>query len=579
MPLPTLKEVKKRKLVRWTLAYLAGAWLVLQVVTVLGGLYTWPAGLLRAVPVVLGVGFFAALVVAWYHGERGAQRVSGIELGILTVLLALAGLGVMIVGDGSDAATAGAAAAAGPAGIFAAPEADRASVAVLPFRSVGEGEDYFAEGLTDELLATMARVPGLRVAARTSAFAFADTDVPADSIGRAFGVAHLVEGSVRRAGERVRITGQLVDAGTGFRVWSETYDRRVEDIFAVQEEIARAVARELRIRVSGDPLAAAGTRDAAAYEAVLRGRAALERRQGTTAEWTAEAERAFGDALERDSAYAAAWAGLAHVRFQEAYRQVAPDKEAAYAEARAAAERALALDPREATAHYTLGLVAQVHESDYTTAAGHYERAIEANPSDARALAVLGWALVPLGREAEALRAAERAVELDPLSTTILNNAGAVYYFARKPERAVELGRMVAALAPHNATTLANLAYWRLQLGQRAEAIENAERAVALEPEGGYERGVLALVYAHAGRRAEAERALASVPEDRYILRALTAWALGEQDQAFALLAQSVDAGETPVETLRTSLDYDEMRSDPRWAALVARAEARSARK
>jgi len=575
MQLPSFEEIKERKLVQWALAYLAGAWLVLQVVAVLGGMYDWPAGLLRAVPVVLGVGFVGALVVAWYHGEQGRQRASGTELMILAVLLGIAGLGVMLVGP--EDGTAVESAATTPASVVEAPEADRASVAVLPFANMSgdAGQDYFSDGLTEELLTTMARVPGLRVAARTSAFAFEDSDAAADSIGRALGVAHLVEGSVRRAGERVRVTARLVDASSGTETWTERYDREVTDVFAVQEEIARAVARELRIRVSGDPLAEAGTDDAEAYEAVLRGRAAIERREGTRAEWTAEAKRAFEEALGRDSAYAAAWAGLAGVPVQEAYGGLAEDEEARYAEARAAAERALELDPAEGSALYTLGFIALVHDKDYEAAAEHFERAIEANPSDARSLAAIGWALQPLGRGAEALRAAERAVELDPLATSVLNNAANVYGAEQEHRRAVELLRNALALQSDDPTLLVNLASVLARLGEHAEAVERAERAVELAPESDPFRGLLAWVYARAGRSAEAEQTLAQVPDDNlYGVRAVTRWTLGERDRAFALMERGVDAGEIPVEDLRTSPDYDEMREDPRWAALVARAEA-----
>ncbi len=279
MPLPSLEEVKDRKLAQWGLAYLAGGWLVLQVLDIVGDRFGWPDAWLRGLIVVLVIGFFAALVLAWYHGEQGRQRVGGVELGILTALLGLAGLGVMLVGPGG-AEPAGSA----PLAVLGF-EADRSSIAVLPFENVGAADEgYFADGLTDELLATMAPVPGLRVAARTSAFAFKDTDASADSIGRALNVAHLVVGSVRRLGDRVRVSAELVNAETGFSEWAETYERDVTDAFAVQDEIARAVARELRLRVGGDPLAKAQTDDAEAYALFLRGRAALECREGSTAE-------------------------------------------------------------------------------------------------------------------------------------------------------------------------------------------------------------------------------------------------------------------------------------------------------
>lgn len=216
MPLPTLDELRGCKVIQWGLAYLAGAWLALQVVSILGSTYGWPDGLLRAVPVVLAVGLVAALVLAWYHGERGEQRVSGTELSILAALLGVAGVGVMLVGGGGEAEPADAVAVA------LAPDVDQTTLAVLPFEAVAADSASFAgvlaDGLTADLLATLARSPSLRVAAQTSAAALAG--VSADSAGRALGVAHLVEGTVQAVvagGERVRVSVRLVSTATGLQ--------------------------------------------------------------------------------------------------------------------------------------------------------------------------------------------------------------------------------------------------------------------------------------------------------------------------------------------------------------------------
>lgn len=564
----TLAKIKERKIVQWALAYLAGAWLVLQVVDVLGGMYEWPPELFRAVPVVLAVGFIAALVLAWYHGERGAQKVSGVELGILASLLAIAGLGVMLVGGGNGAADSSLAAGSGSE---EPQRVDRASVAVLPFDNLSQedADGYFASGLTEELLATMARVPGLKVAARTSSFAFGDKDDSTKAIGEALGVAHLVEGSVRRAGEQVRVTARLINAESGSEIWTDTYERRLEDVFAVQEQIARAVARELRIRVGDTSLAATGSDNVDAYDAVLRGRAALERREGSSSEWVGTAERAFETAIELDEDYAAAWGGLAGVQFQKGYLGLVDDPDAAMDAAREAANRALTLDPTDGYALYALALIALHHEFDYREAVQRFEKAIEVNPSSARSLALIGWALVPLGEQARALRMAERAIELDPLSVTVLNNASAVFSMARRFERAKSLYERALELHPEDTVLLYNLATNLSMIGEDERAIEIIDRTVALAPEVDFYRQQRAWVYARAGRTEAAEAALEEMAEDAYALRGITAWELGKEDMAFEAWRQGVQKGDIPVGMLQTSPEFDPVRESPRWAELI----------
>ena len=474
MPLPSFEEVRDRKLVRWAVAYLAGAWLALQVVAVLGSTYGWPSGLLRAVPVVLAVGFIGALVLAWYHGERGAKKVGGVELGILAALLGLGGLGVMLVGPAEADDEPEPAAAA-----VLEPDLDQTALAVLPFESVGDSNGYFADGLTDELLNTLARVPGLKVTARTSAFAFKDADVPADSIGRALGVAHLVEGSVRRAGDRVRVSAQLVDAETGIRRWGQTYERELTDLFAVQAEIARTVAYELRGRIDLGTLAASGTDDPEAYALYLQARQVRFHRAGTAETWLGEAEQLLERALARDSTFAAAWAELAIVYSNQGTFGI--DLEGVES-GRRAARRALLLDPHEPTAHYLLGASALFDDGDAEAAVPHLERAFDANPNHALALGVYARALQQLGRRGEAFRAARRAAELDPLSTTVLVNAGFVYMTALEFELAAEAFRAALALNPDDAQGWAYLARALAFGGETIEAVEANERSVALDP-------------------------------------------------------------------------------------------------
>ena len=548
VPLPTLDELRGRKVVQWGLAYLAGAWLTLQVLKLVSDSFGWSGFWVRAAIIVLGVGLVAALVLAWYHGERREQRVSGTELTILAALLGLAGLGVMIVGGRGEAAPAGAAAAA------LAPDVDQTTLAVLPFAAVGADSAGFAgalaDGLTSELLATLARSPALRVAARGSAAAFEGTNAPADSVGRALNVAHCVEGTVQAAaGGRVRVAVQLVSTATGLQEWAETYDRTGADALALQDDVARAVAAQLQVQItSARPR---GTENAEAYALALDGWRTV-RRGGDVGLYVPAALALFERAVAADSTYAHAWSGLATARWQMAFGNLSSNSEADWAAARSAAERALALDPAEGEAHLSLGLIATQHDHDTAAAVAHYERAVAANPSDAFALAQLATAYQFLGNEAAALRAAGRAAALDPLSAPTLLRASYVYSYTGRHDRAVAL-----AIA-----------------GQTDEAARVADRLVALSPDVESNYWIASYARARAGDRVGAEAALGRITEDANYFRTAVEAALGRPDSAFAALDRSVAADESLVE-LEVDPWSAPLHGDPRWALLTSRVQVR----
>ena len=566
----TFEQIKERKLGRWGLTYLAGAWLVLQLVSVLGGLYHWPTQFMRAVPVVLVVGFFAALVVAWYHGERGAQRVSGAELALLIVLFVIAGAAVALVGAGEPTSQPEELEGAAPLTTVEVP-AEQASIAVLPFENMSSDPEqaYFSDGLTEELLNALAQIPGLRVSARTSAFAFKDMEVTADSIGRVLHVAHLVEGSVRKSGGRVRITTQLIDARSGFQQWGQTYDRELADVFAVQDEISRAIADELRVRVGNAPLVGKKTADPEAYSLFLQA-LQVQRKIGATREFLNKAERLFQAALARDSSYAEALAGLAEVHTAQAYNGLAP-KAAKYAQARDEAERAVALNPNEAGGHFVLGRIADFYDRDYMAAADHYRRALELNPSDVRANNLYGWLLMRLGRPEDGLREGRRAVELDPLSIAALNNLGELYRFVKDYEHAIEQYKAALALNPDAAIIVGNLTLAYTLMGRTAEAIATGERALSLDSEDAFNQATMAYVYARAGRRSEAEYFLSELPADAYFLRAMVQVGLGDNDAALELLERALEDKDDYVGDVGMDPVFEPLYDDPRFARLLER--------
>ncbi len=483
----SLRSLKERKLVQWAIAYAAGAWALLEVAALVADTYGWPDSVLRIATALVGVGFIAVLVLAWFHGEKGAQRVSGIELAMLTGILVIAGVAV---------AWSRGAHGFGGSSRGSAMSAEQGSIAVLPFADMSPDKDqeYFSDGITEELLNVLAQIPELRVASRTSAFSFKGSDVGIDSIARALNVRHVLEGSVRTAGDQVRITAQLIDASTGFHLWSRTYDRRMADIFAVQDEISRAIVDQLEIQLAGrdGPLARVRTADPEAHRLQLRARELVL--SGGTASSLLTAERLYKEALERDSTYAAAWAGLGNVYRLKARDNLMPSEEGV-ALARTHAQRALELDSLEGDADLVL---MATYPAQSEEARVHMERALELNPGDERTLSFYsGWLRV-VGRLEEAARAAHRAVELDPLSLNALRTSANLYVAIGDVRAAEEMFGRLAELYPDNADGLLQLGFMRVLLGQREEAFEPVDRAIALSRTA-ENLGNAAWVYAYAG--------------------------------------------------------------------------------
>jgi adenylate cyclase len=566
-------RLRERKLVQWALAYVAGAWALLQVAALLSDTYAWPTLFMRSLPVILLVGFFAALVVGWYHGEKGAQSVSTIEIAMLSGILVLAGVGVVWIGRGAAPIPVVASGIAPPA--ETGTSATETSIAVLPFTNMSSDpeQEYFSDGLSEELLNVLAQLPELRVASRTSAFAFKGKDVGIDSIARALKVAHVLEGSVRKAGDRVRITAQLIEARSGYHLWSQTYDRELRDIFAVQDEISRAIVGQLRITISGDaPLARAETTDPEAHALLLRGMSLS--REGTR-EARLEGERLYREAIRRDPDYARAHALLGRSLMWQAFYRYIPPRQA-YAEARAAAEHALALDPRLIEAHTVLGYVAERLDRDRAAADEHYRRALAVNRDNPDATYFRALLLSRSGRHEEALTLARRAVQLDPLGWLVHNVLGIVYGNAGEPERAIEFYGAASALAPRASTPVSNLASAYSRLGRHEAAIEAADRALALEPHDLIVQTARLVVYARAGRREEVERGLADLRTRANVspYRVARIYAvLGDRERAFAMLERAAEEGDDNATDLGTSRDFDPLRQDARFDRLLRRLE------
>jgi serine/threonine-protein kinase len=437
-----------------------------------------------------------------------------------------------------------------PAGAADASSETR-SVAVLPFASVGADPEteYFADGLTDEVINLLGNIPGLNVVSRSSVYQFKGRTADARVLGRLLNAGHLVEGSVRRDGHRLRIAAQLVESGNGYQSWARTFERDWRQIFAIQTEIATAIASRMRPRVTPGGAGAAAPRSALytenleAYSALLKGRFCWNKRTVAGFESAVEAYRA---AIAIDSSYAPAWAGLADCYTMLGFMNASSPAEVRM-QAREAAERALALDDRLAAAHVARGQQLAICEWDWEGAIGALHRALELEPNSADAHYALSKALATVGRVEEALPHVFRAHQLDPLSLIILASLGWELAVAGRYqesdvtfEAARELdGRFIWADL---------LQAWSLETrGMIPEAIGSLRRAAALTPESTVIQGELAHALGKSGQLQEASGIM-----ERFLARARAQYVspfdlarayegLGRRDQAIEAMSQACD--------------------------------------
>jgi serine/threonine-protein kinase len=454
------------------------------------------------------------------------------------------------------------------------------SIAVLPFVNLSDDPktEYFSDGMTEELNSALSKVDGLRVAASTSAFALKHTRLSARSIGDTLHVAALLEGSVRQAGNRVRISTQLVNARDGYQLWSESYDRDLRDVFAVQDEIARAIVAALRLRLkltarSDSTLARLATLDAEAHDDYLRGRFLWNQR---TYQSLRDALTYFEHAIARDSAYAEAYAGLADTYVVlPAFGPAAPRE--AFSHAKRAAGRALALNGMLAEAHTSLAFALANGDYDWPGAETEFRRALELDPNSANAHAWYSDMLLWLGRREEALAEKARACSLDPLSRIIcLEFARDLFYVGRSDDA---LRRIQAALSVDPTFARTYVVLCRVYLAKRMlrEAVAACDQGVTLSRRESFATGLLAYAYGEAGDRRRAQdilHELAARRRHEYVSALGIAIAhLGTRDTAGALawLDSAVTAHDPRALVSIGEPIWSPLRSDPRLVRLRQR--------
>ncbi len=605
-------ELKRRRVVRLAVVYVIAAWIVVEVSATVFPALQIPDWALSLVVILVILGFPISLTLAWAFDltPMGVVRAAPVDTagradstvpvpgGPATVERAAPGQAAPTApgwtgapgrggesdpaapelperGAPAEGATGGDPAddLAGAGGTGAAAEK---SIAVLPFVNMSDDpeNEYFSDGMTEELLNALVRVRDLQVASRTSSFALkGKDDLDIQGIARKLRVAHVLEGSVRKAGDRVRITAQLIDARNGYHLWSEAYDRELKDIFQVQDEIARAIVDALKVQFgegSGDRLVAHTTDDLEAYTLYLKARFHYNKVTEVDLRRSIELYR---EALRDDPGYARAWAGIADCWMLLADDWMAPNE--AYPKAKEAALKALAIDPGLAEANTALGKVLGWYDWDFDAGELALRRAVASNPKYADAHWGLATLLPTNGRLDESVEEMRTALALDPLSASMSRWLARYLLYSGRHEEALEMCRNALALNAQHAHAYLVMGQTHLDAGDADRAIE-AFRDGARVGEIGFFQTFLGSALAAAGREADAREILDRLraEEDGYVrpeaVAMLHGW-LGEMDPAFQRLEEAIAARSAGLIYLHCDPSYAPLRADPRFGQVVGR--------
>ena len=583
-------ELKRRNVYKVAVAYAVIAWLLIQVATQVFPFFEIPNWAVRLVVLVLIAGFPVALVFSWAFEitPEGIVRETDVESGksvthhtgkkivAITIVLAIVASGLLafrlfgpkLVVPRHDAS---------PARTEVATAIPEKSIAVLPFDSLSEDKSnaYFAEGVQDEILTRLAKVADLKVISRTSTQHLKSVPDDLPQIARQLGVAHVLEGSVQRANDQIRVNVQLINALTDTHLWAETFDRKLTDIFAVESEIAKTIADTLQAKLSGSEqhaIAARPTENTEAHQLYLKGRFFWNKR---TANDLKKSIEYFEQAIAADPNYALAYAGIADAYvWLPGYTAGTPQD--CYPKAKAAAMKALQLDDTLAEAHTTLALAIWLYDFDASQAIKEFQRAIELNPNYAIAHQQYGNnTLSALGRFDDAIAEGKRAVELDPLSLVINTDMGSDYYYARRYDEAIAQLHKTLEMDP--GFYIAHLVLGQVldAKGDRDAAIVECQKARALNDDPSV-LGVLARAHGLSGNKMEAEKILdhmKKLSKERYVSAysfALVYLGLGDKEEALRWLEQSYqDRAGSDIGFIRVDPLLDPLRGDPRFEALA----------
>ena len=585
-----LAELRRRNVIRVAIAYLAVSWLVMQAGTLIFQTLELPGTVSKALLALLAIGFIPTLIFSWIYEltpeglkreseiEQGASitRLTGRKLDYLVIGVMAAVIGLLLLDRfvllprqaARAAASVAPSAPASPAAAQPAtePAPAQASIAVLPFVNMSDekSNEFFSDGISEELLNLLAKIPQLQVTARTSSFAFKGKEIGITEVARQLHVAHVLEGSVRKSGNAVRITAQLINAATDTHLWSQTYDRKLDDIFAIQDEIAADVVKQLKVTLLG-AAPKARTTDPEAYALYLQ---AVQLGRQNTEEAFKQSDEVFRKALAIDPRYAPAWADLSGNLANEAGQGLLPSKEG-FAQAREAATKAVAIDPEYAPSHARLGRIAMYGDNDLAGAAQHLQRALALDPMDLDVLRNSATLLGSLSRLDEALALDEAVVRRDPVSVGALFNLGLDQRYAGRFDAAVASFRTVLRLSPGRGNAHAQLGTALLLKGDAQDALAEIEQ----ETSEAWKMFGLPMAYHALGRKADSDSAMAALiakyeKDAPYNIAYVHAYR-GEADKAFEWLDKAVEYGDPGIGEIVTESLFDKIHADPRWQAFL----------
>jgi adenylate cyclase len=552
-----LAELKRRRVIRVAIVYVLAALVVVEAANNLLPALNLPAWTVTLVVALAILGLPVAVALAWAFDvtPEGVRR--------------------------AEPATAGPKAAPSITTPAVASGGEQKSIAVLPFANMSDdpGNEYFSDGMTEEIINALTQLDNLHVAARTSCFSFKGKAPHISEVGAKLNVATVLEGSVRKAGTRLRITAQLINVADGYHLWSERFDRELEDVFAIQDEIARAIADKLQITLAvgaSEPLVRPSTPNLEAYDLYLKGRFFVN--QG--GEGPRKGLEYFQQALACDPEYALAHAGIAEAYVWLGGTGILRPQEA-LPKIREAATRALELDETLAEAHLSLGRLSWTHEFAWSNAEKHFLRALELNPGLAEAHSMYGFFLASLGRFEESLADLRRGVELDPLAQIANTWLGQVLAWLGRFPDSIDRLRTALELDPTSwhANHILGMAY-RLD-SDYPRAIEALQAAMALAGRHPWSVMELALTYAASGRQPQAEAIHAELvarSRSEYVpptMLAFVSAALGRKDEAFEWLDQAYEERDMLMTWVKLLPHFDPLRDDRRFEALLEKMDLR----
>ena len=532
-----LAELKRRKVYSVAIAYVVGGWAVAQGIAQVFPVFDIPNWVVRFIVLIIVLGFPAALLLSWFFD--------------------LTRYGVVRTPDRAPEAKID---------IAPPPSSSEKSIAVLPFSdlSTAKDHDYFSDGIAEEILTALAKIDGLRVAARRSSFWFKGKEAELTEIAEKLNVGHVLEGSIRREGNRLRVTAELIDACDGFTLWSETYDREMQGIFALQDEITRSIVDALKLKLAISPPPASRSTDA--YDAYLQG---LFYSDKSTEEALRRSLEFFGRALEKDPQLSGAWTGIAKAWLWLADAYVPPLE--AYPKVREAALKALKMDSDEAEAHVYLAESRRILDWDLDGAEAEFNRAVEIDPNSTPSNYFIAALYAARGDRDKALAYLRRTSKIDPASLWVNNFACELYRYFGLYDEAIAAGERALQLDPtfvaYGEPTLAAL--YR-EMGQLDKAIALYEKARSLT---GWPGFGLAITFARMNRHEEARKTLAAaVAKRRYTAGDAIAHvyvALGVHDDAIRELERACDERSSSLHMVGIAPEFAPLRSDKRFVSIL----------